>query len=91
MQAQLQKLLVQLKTAEQTAERYAALLKINGVSQQEYDLNVLAVNNIKADINIIRTNIARTSLRAPFSGKMGTSTITPGGYISPTTIITTLR
>ncbi len=91
LQAQLQKLLVQLKTAEQTAERYAALLKINGVSQQEYDLNVLAVNNIRADINIIRTNIARTSLRAPFSGKMGTSTITPGAYISPTTIITTLR
>ncbi len=29
--AQLQKLQVQLKTAEQTADRYAALLKINGV------------------------------------------------------------
>ena len=53
LQAQLQKLEVQLKVAQQTAERYAALLKINGVSQQEYDLNVLAVNNIRADINII--------------------------------------
>jgi hypothetical protein len=41
---------VQLATAEQTAGRFAALLKINGVSQQEYDLNVLAVNNIKSDI-----------------------------------------
>ena len=89
--AQLQKMQVQLKVAEQTAERYAALLKINGVSQQEYDLNVLAVNNIKADINIIRTSISKTSLKAPFSGKMGTSTITPGAYISPATVITTLR
>jgi membrane fusion protein, multidrug efflux system len=89
--AQLQKMRVQLKVAEQTAERYEALLKINGVSQQEYDLNVLAVNNIKADINIIQTSIAKTSLRAPFSGKMGISTITPGAYISPATIITTLR
>ncbi len=91
LQAQLQKLQLQLKTAEKTAERYGALLKINGVSQQEYDLNVLSVNTIKADINIVRTNISKTSLRAPFSGKMGTSTITAGAYISPQTIITTLR
>ncbi len=90
-QAQLQKLLVQLKTADQTALRYAALLKINGVSQQEYDLNVLAVNNIRADINIVRTNIYKTAIRAPFSGKIGTTTITPGAYVSPATAITTLR
>jgi membrane fusion protein (multidrug efflux system) len=89
--AQLQKLQVQLKTAEQTTERYAALLKINGVSQQEYDLNVLAANNIKADIDIVRTSISKTSLKAPFSGKMGITTITPGAYVSPATLITTLR
>jgi membrane fusion protein (multidrug efflux system) len=91
LQAQLQKLQVQLKTAEQTSERYGALLKINGVSQQEYDLNMLAVNNIKADINIIRTSISKTSLYAPFSGKMGITTITRGAYVSPATLITTLR
>ena len=91
LQAQLLKLQVQLTTAEQTADRFAALLKINGVSQQEYDLNILVVNNIKADINIIRTNIAKTSLRAPFSGKMGMTTITKGAFVSPQTIITSLR
>jgi membrane fusion protein (multidrug efflux system) len=91
LQAQLQKMLVQLKTAEQTAERYAALLKINGVSQQEYDLNVLAVNNIRADINIIHTNIARTSVKAPFSGKIGITNITKGAYITPQTLIASLR
>lgn len=91
LQAQLNKLQVQLKTAQQTVERYAALLKINGVSQQEYDLNVLAVNNIIADMNIIRTSIAKTTLRAPFSGKIGITTITTGAYVSPQTIIATLR
>ncbi len=91
LQAQLKKLQLQLKTAQQTAERYRALLKINGVSQQEYDLNVLSVNTIHADINIIRTNIAKTSLRAPFSGKLGMSTLAKGAYISPQTPITTLR
>ncbi len=91
LQAQLNKLQVQLKTAQQTVERYAALLKINGVSQQEHDLNVLAVNNIIADMNIIRTSIAKTTLRAPFSGKIGITTITTGAYVSPQTIIATLR
>jgi len=91
LQAQLQKLQIQLKTAEQTAERYAALLKINGVSQQEYDLNVLAVNTIKADINIVSTSIGKTSLRAPFSGKLGITTITPGAFVTPQTLIASLR
>lgn len=91
LNARLQKLLVQLTTAEQTTERFAALLKINGVSQQEYDLNVLAVNNIKADINIIRTDISKTSIRAPFSGKIGITSITKGAYVSPQTVITSLR
>ena len=91
LQAQLQKLQVQLKVAEHTAERYGALLKINGVSQQEYDLNVLAVNNIKADINIVNTSISKTSVRAPFSGKMGLRNISVGAYISPQTTISTLR
>lgn len=91
LQAQQQKLLVQLKVAEQTAERYSSLLKINGVSQQEYDLNVLAVNNIKADINIIRAGIAKTSVKAPFSGKLGLRNISLGAFISPQTTISTLR
>lgn len=91
LQSQLQKLQVQLKTAQQTAERYEALLKINGVSRQEYDLNVLAVNNIKADMDIIRTNIGRTTLRAPFSGKIGITTLTKGAYVTPQTLIATLR
>lgn len=91
LQAQLQKLQLQLKTAEQTADRYAALLKINGVSQQEYDLQMLSVNTIKADIEIIRTSISKTSLRAPFSGKIGITSITAGAYVSPQTMIATLR
>lgn len=91
LQAQLKKLQIQLSTANKTVERYGALLKIGGVSQQEYDLNVLAANTIKADINIVRTNISRTSLRAPFSGKIGITTITSGAYISPQSLIATLR
>jgi len=91
LQAQLSKLKVQLKVAQETMGRYEALLKINGVSQQEYETYKLSVNNIQADINIIQTSIARTQLRAPFSGKLGLRNISIGAYITPATTISTLR
>ena len=42
-------------------------------------------------MNIVRTNISRTTLRAPFSGKISITTITAGAYISPQSPIATLR
>ena len=71
LQAQLSKLRVQLKVAQETYARYEALLKIGGVSVQEAETYKLSVNNIQADISIVQTSIAKTSLRAPFSGKQG--------------------
>lgn len=91
LQAQLKKLQVQLATAEQTVSRMGELLKINGVSQQEYDLSVLQVNTIKADMEIVRTNISRTEIRAPFSGTLGLKNVSAGAYVSPATTLTTLR
>lgn len=89
--AQLNKLKVQVQVAQQTARRYEELLKINGISQQEYDLAKLNINNLQADINIIRSNIMRTEIRAPFSGTLGLKNISPGAYVTPQTIITTIR
>lgn len=90
LQAQLKKLQVQLEIAEQTAERQKALLEISGVSQQEYDLSELAVNNLKADIDLIKVSIRRTEVRAPYDGRIGLRNISLGAYITPTTLITTI-
>lgn len=91
LKAQLNKLSVQLKVQEQTAKRYEELLKINGVSQQEYDMIVLQSSNIRADMEIIRSNIMRTEIRAPFSGTLGLKMVSPGAFVSPQTTITTIR
>jgi len=91
LQAQLKKLKVQLQIAEKTEERNKELLKINGISQQDYDLSFLQVSNIKADIELIETNIAKTEIRAPYSGKIGFRNVSMGAYITPATIITTIR
>jgi membrane fusion protein, multidrug efflux system len=91
LQAQLKKLYVQLATAEKTVERQTELLKINGISQQEVDLSQLQVNTIKADIDIVKTNIAKTELRAPFNGRLGFKNISIGAYITPQTIVAALK
>lgn len=91
LQAQLKKLQVQLQIAEKTEERNKELLKISGISQQDYDLSFLQVSNIKADIDLLKTNIAKTEIRAPFSGRIGFRNISTGAYITPATVITNIR
>jgi membrane fusion protein, multidrug efflux system len=91
LQAQLKKIQVQLAIAKKTEERQNELLKINGISQQDYDLSLLNVNNLQADINILKTSIDKTAIRAPFSGRAGLRNISMGAYITSQTVITTIR
>lgn len=91
LQAQRKKLKVQLQIKVKTEERNAELLKINGISQQDYDLAALDVENLKADIEATEIAISKTEIRAPYSGRLGLRNVSLGAYISPTEIITTIR
>jgi membrane fusion protein (multidrug efflux system) len=90
LQAQLKKLTVQLQIAEKTEERQRELLSIGGIAQQDYDLSILNVSNIKADIELTRVAIGKTEIRAPYTGRLGLKNISPGAYVSPTTLLTTI-
>lgn len=97
LDVQLKKSEVQLAIAQQSEKRSAQLLKIQGISQQDYDLTVLQVNNIMADMGIIkaqmdevRASMTKTNIHAPYSGKLGLKNISPGSFITPSTIITTI-
>ena len=87
LRAQLNKIQIQLALAKKTEERQAQLLKIQGISQQDYDISLLQVNSFNADIGILQTSIAKTVVRALFSGKIGLNAISPGAYVTPATII----
>ncbi len=90
LQAQKRKLDIQLKIAEQTEARQAQLLKIQGISQQDYDLSLLQVHNLKADIDIINEGIRKTEIRAPFNGRLGFKNISPGAFVTPSNILCTV-
>lgn len=91
LKAQLKKLQVQLEVAHKTMDRQDDLLKIGGISQQDYDLSVLNVNSLQADIAILQTNIQKTYIRAPFNGRLGFKNVSIGAYVTPTTVLTTIR
>jgi membrane fusion protein (multidrug efflux system) len=91
LQAQLKKLEVQLKIREKSEERSAELLKINGISQQEYDLSTLDVENLKADIESTRIAISKTEIRAPYAGRVGLRNVSLGAYLVPGDVVTVLR
>jgi membrane fusion protein, multidrug efflux system len=91
LQNQLKKLKVQLEIANTTEKRQAELLKINGISQQDYDLIKLNVRTLEVDIEATEIAIVKTEIRAPYSGQVGLRSISMGAYISPADVITTLR
>lgn len=91
LQAQRRKLEVQLQIAQTTEDRYQQLVQIGGISKQDYDLTALQVSNLRADLDIIRTSIEKTEVRAPFSGKLGLKGVSTGAYVTPASIITTIQ
>ena len=71
------------------AERYAELVKINAVSQQDYDDASAAVKQAEADVEAgkaavetARINLAYTRVTAPISGRIGRSSVTNGALVT---------
>lgn len=91
LQAQLSKLKPQLKVAQKNLSRVTELLKINGISQADYDAAENTVTGIQADIELLNAQIAKTELRAPFNGKLGLRNISIGAYVSPNTVVASLQ
>ena len=91
LQAQLKTLEVQLKIAENNEQRLKTLFDIQGTSRQEYDAGILQVSNLKAQIEILKVNISKTEIRAPFDGVLGLKNVSIGQYVTPSTEIVAIR
>lgn len=90
LQAQLQRLISQLKLAEDRVFRQNALLERDAVSKEAYEQVKTDLATLNADIEIVKANIALTELCAPFDGVIGLRQISVGSYASPTTIVAKL-
>jgi len=91
LQAQLAKSQAQLQIAESAEKRQAELLKVSGVSQADYDQVALQVNAARADIAVLKAQIRKTEVIAPFDGIVGLRNISVGAEVTPSTALTTIR
>lgn len=71
------------------AERYGELLAIEGVAQQEaddarmaYQQALASVAQMEASLASAQINLDYTKVRAPISGRIGKSTVTPGALVT---------
>ncbi len=88
--SQLKKLQLQFDLATTQLKRQQELLKINGISQQDFDVSQNAVNTTKADMDFVESQIAKTEIHAPFGGVVGLKHVSDGSYISAGTSVANL-
>lgn len=90
LQASLQQYEAQMILARDINNRNKILLEKEAVSKEEYETSLSSLNSLKAQADVVRAQISRTEIRAPFSGVIGLRNVSPGGYLSPATSIATL-
>jgi membrane fusion protein (multidrug efflux system) len=91
LQAGLNKLNIQLTIQEKIHERQSELLKVNGISQNDYDQTGLQLNSLRADIEVQKVLIRKTEVLAPFDGVIGLRNISVGAEVTPSTPLAIIR
>ena len=88
--AQLDSAEASLTTTKLKAERYADLVKINGVGKQDYDdaeaawrQAAAAVEQQHAAVEAARINLRWATITAPITGRIGPSAVTKGALVTP--------
>lgn len=91
LQAQLRKATATKKLKEDTEKRNKALLEKGAISNEVYDIAATELSSINADIDLLKEQIRKTEIRAPFSGVIGLRNISEGSFVTPTTRIAALQ
>ena len=91
LQAQIEKIKVQLELAQTNEQRNKQLLNIKGINQSDYDVSLQQVKSLKADIAYTQSLIDKTIIKAPFTGQLGLRQISLGAFINTASTIVTLQ
>jgi len=91
LQAELKKLMLDEKLAEDDVYRKEKLLELKAISQEELDISLNQLGVIQAQIELLKARIEKTGIYAPFHGKIGLRYVSPGGYISSSMLITRMQ
>jgi membrane fusion protein, multidrug efflux system len=90
LKAQLQKLEYEETLAKQIEARQKKLLEINSISKEEYEIAATKVSTLGADRELLKAQLEKTVLHAPFGGRIGFKNVSEGAYVTPATALATL-
>jgi len=90
IQAQLREAATKQSLSSTNENRAKQLLAKGAISQEEYDTSLADLKSLQAQAALIKAQLAKTSVIAPFSGKIGLRSISVGEYITPATVIANL-
>jgi membrane fusion protein (multidrug efflux system) len=90
-EAQLPGLIAQAKLARTELDRAAKMVKGQIVSQADYDKAVATHEQALSQVNSVRTTIAKKTIRAPFSGRLGIRQVNLGQMLHEGDPVVTLQ
>lgn len=91
LQAQLKKLVLDEKLAHDDVFRKEKLMEMKAVSQEELDIAKNQLGVIGAGIELVKSQLDKTRIYAPFSGRIGLRYVSPGGFISSSTLVARMQ
>lgn len=90
IQAQLREAITRQNLSASNENRAKQLLEKGAISQEEYDTSLAELQALRSQVQLIRAQLAKTTIIAPFSGKVGLRNISVGEYLTPNTTIANL-
>jgi membrane fusion protein (multidrug efflux system) len=90
LRAQLRQVQTAQGLSSENARRAKLLLDKEAISQEEFDIATADFKSAQAQVQLIQAQLSKTTIRAPFSGKIGLRSISKGSYITPMTLIAKL-
>lgn len=91
LQPQLERAVAQRHIALTLEKRQSELLKSRGISEYEYEQTVANVKIAEAEESLIRAQLAKTRIVAPFDGVAGLRKVSVGSYLTPGMTICTFQ
>lgn len=91
LQAQLRRAESKVKLSRDKESRQRQLREGNLISQEEYDNTVSELNVNIADYELIKAQIDKTEIHAPFSGIVGLRSVSEGSFVTTSNVIARLQ
>ncbi len=91
LKAGLKRKQIEEKLAADEEQRRERLLKINGISKEEYERSLNALEVIKAEREIIESQLAKSAIHAPFDGIVGLRQVSEGSFVNSNSLVATMQ